>query len=144
MFVILGEMVFACRGILIFSTCDMTAKALRSMAMEYNFGVEWLNLRISALSTSLYIGPVCWFKPCFLICKIKWLNKIMLKFFFFYLKNVFRTLLVVQCPVGKSLHANAGDASQSLVREDPICCQATKPVHHNDQALLVPMLCNNR
>ena len=82
MFVILGEMVFACRGILIFSTWNMTAKALKSMAMEYNLGVKQLNLGISALSTSLYIGPRYQFKPCFLICKIKWLSKIMLKNFF--------------------------------------------------------------
>lgn len=45
MFVILGEMVFACRGILIFSTCDMIAKALRSMAMEYNLGVKMAESR---------------------------------------------------------------------------------------------------
>lgn len=63
---------------------------------------------------------------------------------FFNLKNVFRTSLVVQCPVGRSLHVNAGDASQSLVREDPTCYQTPKPVHRNYQALLVPMLCNSR
>lgn len=45
MFVILGEMVFACRGILIFSTCDMIAKALRSMAMEDNLGVKMAESR---------------------------------------------------------------------------------------------------
>ena len=45
------------RGILTFSTCDMSAKALRSRAIEYNLGVERLNLSIST-STLLYIGPL--------------------------------------------------------------------------------------
>ena len=34
-------------------------------------------------------------------------------------------------PVGKNLPANAGAQLQSLVREDPTCCGATKPVNHN-------------
>ena len=34
---------------------------------------------------------------------------------------------------------------QSLVREDPTCRGATKPVHHNYCArILQPMLCNKR
>ena len=33
--------------------------------------------------------------------------------------------------VVKNLPANAGDWVQALVREDPKCCGATKPVHHN-------------
>ena len=34
-------------------------------------------------------------------------------------------------PVGKNLLANAGAQFQSLVREDPTCCGATKPMSHN-------------
>ena len=33
--------------------------------------------------------------------------------------------------VVKNLPANAGDTVRSLVREDPTCRGATKPVHHN-------------
>ena len=32
--------------------------------------------------------------------------------------------------VVKNLPANAGDTVRALVREDPTCCGATKPVHH--------------
>ena len=38
------------------------------------------------------------------------------------------------CPGGavvKNPPANAGDTVRSLVREDPMCCGATKAGHHN-------------
>ena len=34
-------------------------------------------------------------------------------------------------PVGKNLPANTGAQVQSLAREDPTCCGATKPMSHN-------------
>ena len=34
-------------------------------------------------------------------------------------------------PVGKNLPANAGAQFQSLVREEPTCCGATKPMSHS-------------
>ena len=37
-------------------------------------------------------------------------------------------------PVGKNLPANAGAQFQSLVREEPTCCGATKPESHSYRA----------
>ena len=42
--------------------------------------------------------------------------------------------------VVKNLPANAGDTGSSPVREDPTCCRANKPMHHNYEACaLEPM-----
>ena len=40
-------------------------------------------------------------------------------------------------PVVKNSPCNAGDAGQSLVREDPTCHGATKPMHHNYRAYIL-------
>ena len=41
--------------------------------------------------------------------------------------------------VVKNLPANAGDTGSALVQEDPTCCGATKPMHHNYWACTVLM-----
>ena len=60
------------------------------------------------------------------------------------IKTTVRTSLVVQQV--KYSSANTGDAwVRSLVREDPTCCRATKPVHHSYWACaLEPRSCNQR